>query len=118
MIVAQFNLTTLQLQFLLTFRRAQDTRLTARDESHPSHEVGRGHYVPIVNKLTREGYLQHHDGRPVEGVFPGYSITPKGEMMLRVVEEELRRNIAFFDENPEAKKAVAVDSKAPKRRKA
>lgn len=128
MIVAQFNLSTLQARFLLTFRKWPDTRVhpdgaSALDRncpSHPSHAVGQGHYVPIVNKLIREGYILHHGGKPVEGTCPGYTITPKGEMILRIVEEELRRNLQFFDDalevtaKPEPKKPMTP----AKRRKA
>jgi DNA-binding MarR family transcriptional regulator len=97
MLVANFNLSSNQLQVLLAFRMNKDTRSVGLGD-HPLSGVH--HNVATLKKLCQEGYLEWHDGSFKEGNPPGYSITSKGEMMLRIVEEELRRNIAWFDGNP------------------
>ena len=93
MLVANFTLTTPQLQVLLAFRRDPDTRV--RDHQHPVHDVD--HTVTQLRKLTREGYLAFEPADRDAGTPPGYRLTPKGETVLALVEGELRRTLAWFE---------------------
>lgn len=95
MIVCQFNLSSTQIQILVAFRLAPDT---ASVPHHPMHDVD--HSLSTMRKLTKDGYLTWHEGDRAKGVNPGYRITSKGEMMLRVIEDELRRNLEWFAAAP------------------
>lgn len=92
MIVCNFNLSSAQIQVLLAFRGQGDTRNAAH---HGLMEVD--HTVSTLRKLCRDCYLEWMPGDPATKTPPGYRITPKGEMMLRVIEDELNRSLAWFD---------------------
>jgi hypothetical protein len=106
MIVCQFNLSSVQIQTLVTFRAAPDTRLV---ESHGFHRVDPSHTIVTMRKLCKEGYLDWFDGDKTKGMMPGYKITAKGEMMLRLVESELERSLGWFrDESTIPQQATGV----------
>jgi DNA-binding MarR family transcriptional regulator len=92
MIVCNFNLSSTQIQVLLTFRAQADTRSSDR---HPMMDVE--HTVSTLRKLCKENYLEWHPGEGKKCP-PGYRLTPKGEMMLRVIQDELRRSLDWFEE--------------------
>lgn len=92
MIVCQFNLSSTQIQVLVTFREAKDT---ATVERHGLQDVD--HTVSTLRKLCKDGYLEWHAADKAKRLNPGYKITSKGEMMLRVIEDELRRNLKWFE---------------------
>lgn len=93
MIVCQFNLSSAQLETLVTFRVRKDTR---EYEHHGFHAVDPSHTIATMKKLCREGYLEWFPADREAKTPPGYRITDKGEMMLRIVEVELRRNLSWF----------------------
>jgi DNA-binding MarR family transcriptional regulator len=93
MLVANFNLSSTQIAVLCAFRVHTDTRPLGAE--HPASKLDPG--VAMFRKLCREGYLAWHDGDAGTGRRPGYSLTAKGEMMLRLIECELRRNLQWFD---------------------
>lgn len=97
MIVCQFNLSSTQLQTLVAFRVVKDTRTV---EHHPFHDVGGANTVTTMRKLCQEGYVEWFDTDRQAGTPPGYKITAKGEMMLRIIEDELRRNLRWFEGEP------------------
>lgn len=96
MLVANFNLSSAQIQLLVTFRVDKDTRLVER---HGFHDVD--HHVGHMKKLCKEGYMEWFDVEKDEAgdviALPGYRITAKGEMMLRVVEMEIRKTLEWFE---------------------
>lgn len=101
MLIANFNLSSVQIHVLLAFRTEKDTRATNR---HPFLDVD--HDVRTMRRLCAEGFLAWHEGEGPNGRPPGYSITPKGEMFLRIIEEELRTTLAWFDGQEQPKSDV------------